>query len=65
LHEAQRRRLDYLSLNIGSDHDVLVFAKSSRPGFHHASGRHEAGSNFFYHVRDPWGSFAEYFCDMH
>lgn len=27
-------------------------------------GRHEAGSNFFYYVRDPWGSFAEYFCDM-
>lgn len=27
-------------------------------------GRHEAGSNFFHYVRDPWGSFAEYFCDM-
>ncbi len=75
----------------GSDHHVVAFAKSSRPGFHHASfevdgvdaiglgasnmvehgygdgwgvGRHEAGSNFFYYVRDPWGSFAEYFCDM-
>jgi catechol 2,3-dioxygenase-like lactoylglutathione lyase family enzyme len=75
----------------GSDHHVVAFAKSSRPGFHHASfevesidaigmgatnmahggygdgwgvGRHEAGSNFFYYVRDPWGSFAEYFCDI-
>lgn len=75
----------------GSDHHVVAFVKSSRPGFHHASfevdsidaigigashmaqcgygegwgvGRHEAGSNFFYYVRDPWGSFAEYFCDM-
>ena len=75
----------------GSDHHLVAFAKSSRPGFHHASfevdsidaigmgastmaqrgygegwglGRHEAGSNFFHYVRDPWGSFAEYFCDM-
>jgi catechol 2,3-dioxygenase len=75
----------------GSDHHVIAFAKSSRPGFHHASfevagideiglgamrmaergyregwgfGRHEAGSNFFHYVRDPWGSFAEYFCDI-
>jgi catechol 2,3-dioxygenase-like lactoylglutathione lyase family enzyme len=75
----------------GSDHHVIAFARSSRPGFHHASfevssvdeigigamrmaqrgyhegwgfGRHEAGSNFFHYVRDPWGSFAEYFCDI-
>jgi len=75
----------------GSDHHVVAFAKSSRPGFHHASfevnsidaiglgaarmmhsgynegwgvGRHEAGSNYFYYVRDPWGSFAEYFYDI-
>jgi catechol 2,3-dioxygenase-like lactoylglutathione lyase family enzyme len=27
-------------------------------------GRHMAGSNFFYYAGDPWGSFAEYFCDM-
>ncbi|WP_394848736.1 VOC family protein [Pendulispora brunnea] len=27
-------------------------------------GRHYAGSNFFHYVRDPWGSFVEYFCDM-
>ncbi len=75
----------------GSDHHVVAFARSQRPGFHHASfdvgaidtvglgamnmadagyregwgfGRHEAGSNFFHYVRDPWGSFAEYFCDI-
>ncbi len=75
----------------GSDHHVVAFARSSRPGFHHASfdvgaidaiglgalrmaehgyregwgfGRHEAGSNFFHYVRDPWGGFAEYFCDI-
>lgn len=27
-------------------------------------GRHEAGSNFFHYIRDPFGSFAEYFCDI-
>ena len=27
-------------------------------------GRHVIGSNFFYYIRDPWGSFAEYFWDL-
>jgi catechol 2,3-dioxygenase-like lactoylglutathione lyase family enzyme len=27
-------------------------------------GRHVIGSNFFYYVRDPWGSWAEYFHDI-
>jgi catechol 2,3-dioxygenase-like lactoylglutathione lyase family enzyme len=27
-------------------------------------GRHVLGSNFFHYVRDPWGSFAEYACDI-
>src|SRR5499427_7323979 len=27
-------------------------------------GRHVIGSNFFYYIRDPWGSFAEYFYDI-
>jgi len=27
-------------------------------------GRHVIGSNFFYYVRDPWGSWAEYFHDL-
>src|SRR2546430_17092077 len=27
-------------------------------------GRHVIGSNFFYYLRDPWGSFAEYFHDL-
>jgi catechol 2,3-dioxygenase-like lactoylglutathione lyase family enzyme len=27
-------------------------------------GRHAIGSNAFYYIRDPWGSYAEYFCDM-
>jgi catechol 2,3-dioxygenase-like lactoylglutathione lyase family enzyme len=27
-------------------------------------GRHVLGSNFFHYLRDPWGSMAEYFCDI-
>lgn len=27
-------------------------------------GRHVVGSNYFYYVRDPWGSFAEYSYDI-
>jgi catechol 2,3-dioxygenase-like lactoylglutathione lyase family enzyme len=27
-------------------------------------GRHVIGSNFFYYIRDPWGSFTEYFFDL-
>jgi catechol 2,3-dioxygenase-like lactoylglutathione lyase family enzyme len=27
-------------------------------------GRHALGSNYFYYVRDPWGSYAEYSCDI-
>lgn len=75
----------------GSDHHVLAFAKSDRPGYHHSSwdvgsvdevgagseqmrnagyaegwgvGRHVLGSNYFYYVRDPWKSWAEYSFDI-
>lgn len=27
-------------------------------------GRHVLGSNYFYYVRDPWGSWCEYSCDI-
>ena len=27
-------------------------------------GRHALGSNYFYYVRDPWGSYAEYSFDI-
>jgi hypothetical protein len=27
-------------------------------------GRHVIGSNYFYYIRDPWGSLAEYFFDL-
>lgn len=27
-------------------------------------GRHVAGSNWFWYIRDPWGGWVEYFCDI-
>ena len=27
-------------------------------------GRHVLGSNYFYYVRDPWGSYCEYSYDI-
>ena len=27
-------------------------------------GRHALGSNYFQYVRDPWGSYSEYLCDI-
>ena len=75
----------------GSDHHVMAFAKSDRPGLHHSSwevrsvdevgrgseqmrdagyadgwgvGRHVLGSNYFYYVRDPRKSWAEYSFDI-
>lgn len=83
--------IGFLHTPHGSDHHVVAFAKSTHPGFHHASfevpgvddigigaihmaehgyregwgfGRHYVGSNYFQYIRDPWGSFAEYFCDI-
>ena len=37
-------------------------AAGFQPGW--GLGRHVIGSNFFYYIRDPWGSFAEYFHDI-
>lgn len=28
------------------------------------TGRHVMGSNYFFYVRDPWGSYSEYACDI-
>ncbi len=27
-------------------------------------GRHVLGSNYFHYMQDPWGSYAEYSCDI-
>jgi catechol 2,3-dioxygenase-like lactoylglutathione lyase family enzyme len=55
------------SFEVGSVDEIAMGAKrmseaGCEPGW--GLGRHVIGSNFFYYVRDPWGSFAEYFHDI-
>jgi len=55
------------SFEVGSVDEIAMgaqhmLAAGRPPGW--GLGRHVIGSNFFYYVRDPWGSFAEYFHDI-
>jgi catechol 2,3-dioxygenase-like lactoylglutathione lyase family enzyme len=55
------------SFEVGSVDEIAMGAVRMReagwqPGW--GLGRHVIGSNFFYYIRDPWGSFAEYFHDL-
>ncbi len=55
------------SFEVGSVDEIAMGALSMQeagfePGW--GLGRHVIGSNFFYYIRDPWGSFAEYFHDL-
>jgi catechol 2,3-dioxygenase-like lactoylglutathione lyase family enzyme len=55
------------SFEVGSVDEIAMGAAVMQeagwqPGW--GLGRHVIGSNFFYYVRDPWGSWAEYFHDL-
>ena len=55
------------SFEVGSVDEIAMGAVQMKesgwePGW--GLGRHVIGSNFFYYIRDPWGSFAEYFHDI-
>ena len=39
-----------------------MFAKGYRDGW--GLGRHVLGSNYFHYMRDPWGSWCEFSCDI-
>ncbi|MFO1396612.1 MAG: VOC family protein [Burkholderiales bacterium] len=55
--------LHHSSWDVGSFDDVGVGAEHMREQGHAHGwgvGRHVLGSNYFYYVRDPWGSWAEY-----
>jgi catechol 2,3-dioxygenase-like lactoylglutathione lyase family enzyme len=52
------------SFEVGGIDEIAMGALRMResgwqPGW--GLGRHVIGSNYFYYIRDPWGSFAEYF----
>src|SRR5204862_440846 len=55
------------SFEVGNVDEIAMGAATMQaagwqPGW--GLGRHVIGSNFFYYIRDPWGSFAEYFHDL-
>jgi catechol 2,3-dioxygenase-like lactoylglutathione lyase family enzyme len=59
--------LHHLSWDVGSIDEVgrgmeQMFAAGHRRGW--GVGRHVLGSNYFYYVRDPWGSHCEYSFDI-
>jgi catechol 2,3-dioxygenase-like lactoylglutathione lyase family enzyme len=59
--------LHHLSWDVGSINDIGVGASHmADKGFAYGwgLGRHVLGSNYFHYIRDPWGSYAEYSCDI-
>lgn len=59
--------LHHLSWDVGSINDIGFGAKQmAERGYMDGwgLGRHVLGSNYFHYVRDPWGSYSEYSCDI-
>ncbi len=59
--------LHHLSWDVGSIDEVGRGTEQMRNagwGQGWGVGRHVLGSNYFNYVRDPWGSFCEYSCDI-
>ena len=59
--------LHHTSWDVGSFDDVGRGAEQMRTagyGRGWGVGRHVLGSNYFFYVRDPWGSYAEYSFDI-
>ncbi|WP_322101931.1 VOC family protein [Paraburkholderia sp. J41] len=57
----------HLSWDVGSVHEVGLGSEQMRRNGYTRGwgvGRHVLGSNYFYYVRDPWGSYAEYSFDI-
>ncbi len=57
----------HCSWDVGSIGDIGVgAAQMADKGFSAGwgLGRHVLGSNYFHYVRDPWGSYCEYSCDI-
>jgi catechol 2,3-dioxygenase-like lactoylglutathione lyase family enzyme len=59
--------MHHASWDVGSVQDVgLGSAQMARAGFTRGwgLGRHVLGANYFFYVRDPWGSYSEYSADI-
>jgi catechol 2,3-dioxygenase-like lactoylglutathione lyase family enzyme len=59
--------LHHTSWDVGSADEVGLGSEQMRNAGYARGwgvGRHVLGSNYFYYVKDPWGSFAEYSFDI-
>lgn len=59
--------LHHSSWDVGSLHEVGLGGERMKAAGYERGwgvGRHVLGSNYFYYVRDPWGSWAEYSFDI-
>ncbi|WP_438486776.1 VOC family protein [Streptomyces sp. S186] len=59
--------LHHSSWEVGSVDEMVLGARNLAERGSELSwglGRHTFGSNLFHYIRDPWGSWAEYFLDM-
>ena len=57
----------HCSWDVGSVNDIGIGAMQMADKGYSAGwglGRHVLGSNYFHYVRDPWGSYSEYSCDI-
>lgn len=65
--KSEARGLHHSSWDVASLDDVGLGAELMRTRGYTKGwgvGRHVLGSNYFYYVQDPWGSFAEYSYDI-
>ena len=61
------RGYQHASFQVGSIDDIAFgAARMAKAGYKEGFGlgRHALASNLFHYVRDPWGSWIEYYCDM-
>jgi catechol 2,3-dioxygenase-like lactoylglutathione lyase family enzyme len=59
--------LHHCSWDVASINDIGLGAMRMADKGHSKGwglGRHVLGSNYFHYVRDPWGSYCEYSCDI-
>lgn len=64
---SDRRGMHHNSWDVGSVTEVgLGGSTMARAGFNRGwgLGQHVLGANYFYYVRDPWGSYSEYSADI-
>lgn len=61
------RGFQHASFQVGSIDEIgFGAARMAKAGYKEGfgPGRHALASNLFHYVRDPWGSWVEYYCEM-